>query len=94
MTISSEKTITQNLVIINEQSTSEAKQLLVKRPHHSIAVLTIQLIFNPIREFVQKYFIWKMYKEGTHGAAASILYAFYHFLIVAKYLQLTLENEK
>ncbi|MDP4011139.1 MAG: glycosyltransferase [Candidatus Roizmanbacteria bacterium] len=73
---------------INHYSTREAKILFERNPEPSIFLLTLKLFFNPLREFIQKYFIWKMYKEGARGAIASILYSFYHFLIIAKYLQL------
>ncbi len=35
-----------------------------------------------------------MYKEGDHGAAASILYAFKHSLIIVKYLQFFVKKEE
>ncbi len=78
---------------INHYSSREAKVKYQANPHPSQFTLVLKLVFNPIGEFIQKYFIWKMYKEGTHGAIASILYSFYHFLIIAKYLQLSLLSD-
>jgi len=72
---------------INHYSTREAKILFEQNPNPSNMIFLFKLGFNPFREFIQKYFIWKMYKEGMHGAIASILYSFYHFLIIGKYLQ-------
>ncbi len=70
---------------INLYSTREANILYKNNPKPSMILLVIQMFWNPFQEFIYKYVIWKFYKEGPRGAIASILYAFYRFLIVAKF---------
>lgn len=83
----SHPTINDFLRKINRYSTREAHLLYKRNPTPSVVLLTIKLFLNPLIEFIYKYIIWKFYKEGAQGAIASILYSFYHFLIVAKYMQ-------
>ena len=84
----SHPTIIEFLRKINLYSTREAKILYANNPSISETKLGFKLIFDPLKEFVYKYFIWRMYKEGTHGFIVSLIYAFYRFLIDAKYFRL------
>ena len=70
---------------IDHYSTREAKILFANNPDISNHKLLLRLISEPALEFIYKYFVWKFYKEGVHGYIASIIYAFYRFLINAKY---------
>ncbi|EKD52975.1 MAG: glycosyl transferase family protein [uncultured bacterium] len=73
---------------IDHYSTREAKILFEKDPSISKPILVLKMIFLPKKEFLYKYFVWKFYKEGTHGFIVSIVYTFYHFLIYSKYFSL------
>lgn len=90
----SHPTINDFLRKINLYSTREAKILNERNPNPSMMILVFKMFWNPLKEFLYKYFIWKFYKEGPRGAIASILYSFYHFLIVAKYAALAYGEEK
>lgn len=84
----SHPTIVEFLRKINLYSTREAKILYANNPSISETKLGFKLIFDPLNEFIYKYFVWKMYKEGSHGFIVSAIYAFYRFLIDAKYYHL------
>jgi glycosyltransferase involved in cell wall biosynthesis len=72
---------------INLYSTREALILFGKNPDLSELILFLRLVFSPVKEFIYKYFVWQLYKEGIHGYIASVIYAFYYFLINAKYFR-------
>lgn len=90
----SHPTISDFIRKINLYSTREAKILLERNPHPSIFLLMLKLFVNPLKEFLYKYIVWKLYKEGTHGLIASFLYAFYHFLILSKYATFAYQDKK
>ena len=77
---------------INHYSTREAKILFNRNPNISKFSIIMRLIFAPSKEFVYKYFIWKLYKEGVHGFIAAYIYGVYYFLINAKYFRYCYEN--
>lgn len=70
---------------IDHYSTREAKILFANNPDIQTWKLVLRLLSESKSEFFHKYFVWKFYKEGVHGFIASIIYAFYRFLINAKY---------
>jgi len=74
---------------IDHYSTREALVLFDQNPHKSNLSFFWGLIFAPAKEFVYKYFLWQLYKEGIHGLIASVIYGFYYFLINAKYFRLS-----
>ena len=78
---------------INLYSSREAEVLYSHNPHPSMMILVLKMFWNPFKEFFYKYVVWKLYKEGSHGAIASILYSFYHFLIVAKFATLVYKGK-
>lgn len=44
----------------------------------------IDVIHLPVKEFIQRFFAQKGYKDGLHGLVLSLLMAFYHFVVVLK----------
>ncbi len=90
----SHPTINDFLRKINLYSTREAQILFEQNPHPSTFILMLKTFWNPVKEFFYKYIVWKFYKEGPRGAIASILYSFYHFLIIAKYAVLAYKGEE
>lgn len=72
---------------INHYSTREAHILFERNSQPHFFYLLLRLLGAPIKEFLYKFFVWKLYKEGLHGYIASVIYAFYHFLINAKYFR-------
>lgn len=70
---------------IDLYSSREAKLKLKSNSNPPLYRIFLSMLFEPKKEFIYKFFIWKLYKEGVHGLVASIIYAFYHFLIYAKY---------
>lgn len=77
---------------IDHYSDREAGILIKQSIHPFMPVLILKLLLLPVKEFLYKYLIWKMFLEGIHGFIASALYGFYHFLIYAKYFQLIYLN--
>jgi glycosyltransferase involved in cell wall biosynthesis len=73
---------------IDFYSDREAKVLYKVNKSPSMITLVLKILTLPLKEFIYKYFIWRFYKEGLHGLIASSIYAFYHFLIYAKYYAL------
>jgi hypothetical protein len=79
----SHPTISDFIRKIDLYSSREATLLSAKNKGET-NYLVLKMIFAPMKEFIYKYIIWKFYREGVHGFIASILYAYYHFLIYAK----------
>ncbi len=77
-------TISAFLKKIDRYSTREARVRLKYKSDMSWRYIRRQVIYQPIREFVWKFFVWKLYKEGFHGFIVSTIFAFYHFLIWSK----------
>ena len=73
---------------IDHYSDREARILFKNNRHPNLFALGFKLVLLPHKEFVYKYFVWRMYLEGTHGFIASALYAFYSFLIWSRYFTL------
>lgn len=73
---------------IDLYSAREAKILFSKNKKRPNSYFVFNLLVAPFKEFMYKFFIWKMYKEGIHGYIAASTYAFYHFLVFAKYFAL------
>ena len=69
---------------IDRYSSREARVRLKHNPNMSWGYIRWQVIYQPIREFVWKFFVWKLFKEGFHGFIVSVIFAIYHFLIWAK----------
>ncbi|MCA9371642.1 glycosyltransferase [Candidatus Woesebacteria bacterium] len=78
---------------INRYSTREAKVKFEHNADPSLLSLVISMLFQPVKEFMYKYIVWRMYIEGLHGFIASVIYAFYHFLIFAKYFALVYQSK-
>lgn len=72
---------------IDHYSSREANILFQKNSEISETRLVLRIIFSPVKEFLYKYFIWQLYKEGIHGYIVSVIHAFYFFLINAKYFR-------
>lgn len=77
---------------IDLYSAREAKIIFSKNKKRSNIYFVSKLMSAPLKEFIYKFFIWKMYKEGVHGYVAACTYAFYHFLVFAKYFALTYKH--
>jgi len=73
---------------IDLYSAREAKILFSKNKKRPNSYFVFNLLLAPFKEFMYKFFVWKMYKEGIHGYIAASTYAFYHFLVFAKYFAL------
>ncbi len=84
----SHPTIIEFLRKIDHYSSREAKIIFYNNPDVKTWKIVIKLFFDPAKEFIYKYIIWKFYREGVHGFIVSIIYAFYRFLIDAKYYRL------
>lgn len=89
----SHPTIKDFIAKIDHYSTREALILFKKNPSTSDVILLIRIIFSPIKEFIYKFFLWQLYKEGIHGYIASVIYGFYYFLINAKYFRFTYKKK-
>ncbi|KKT40355.1 MAG: family 2 glycosyl transferase [Candidatus Collierbacteria bacterium GW2011_GWA2_46_26] len=74
---------------IDHYSTREALLLFDKNQNRPDWYFLFRMIVSPLKEFLYKYFIWQLYKEGLHGYIASVVYGFYYFLINAKYFRYT-----
>lgn len=74
---------------IDHYSTREATILFERNSNRSNLYLFLRIVCAPLKEFLYKYFVWQLYKEGIHGYIASVIYGFYYFLINAKYFRYT-----
>lgn len=59
---------------------NEAENLLEKKK----AVVWQDAIRFPVKEFINRFFAQKGYKDGLHGLVLSLLMAFYHLVVFAK----------
>ncbi|MCC7288974.1 glycosyltransferase family 2 protein [bacterium] len=77
----------------NRYSTFEADTL--KRQGYKFR--SRHYILVPVREFRSRFFKHKGYRDGHHGLRLALLFAFYKFLVIAKYVEKynpTINNDK
>ena len=89
----SHPTISEFIRKIDHYSTREAKILFGNNPKISGFTIVCRLLTEPVKEYLYKLYIWKLYKEGTHGFIASVIYGFYRFLINAKLYHLVYKEK-
>ncbi len=78
---------------IDFYSSREARLKFKVNPRPSYSSIILFMFLAPAKEFTYKFFIWKFYREGIHGLIASVIYAFYHFLMFAKYYSISYRDK-
>ncbi|MBM3283672.1 glycosyltransferase family 2 protein [Candidatus Gottesmanbacteria bacterium] len=69
---------------MNRYTTISSKDLFVSNYRFK----KVQLFEMPIREFINRYFIWEGYKDGIHGLALSLLQSFSELITYLKLWEL------
>ena len=81
------------MIHLNYESISQflSKMIILYTPSEAENIINQGYVFDwkdslrmPSREFLQRYFSQKGYKDGLHGLVLSLLMAFYHFVIFLK----------
>lgn len=75
------ETISQFLVKLTNIYGPNEAQILIKRGYKFSWPDSIKM---PLREFINRFFAQKGYKDGLHGLVLSLLMAFYHLIVFVK----------
>lgn len=78
------QTIEQFISRLNRYTNISAKELFLSKQKFSFHCL----FEMPAKEFINRYFVWKGYKDGIHGLALSLLQAFSELVIYLKLWEL------
>lgn len=84
------QTVEQFISRLNRYTSISAKELFLTKHTFSFS----ELFEKPAKEFVQRYCVWKGYKDGIHGLALSLLQAFSELVIYLKLWELEEFKEK
>jgi glycosyltransferase involved in cell wall biosynthesis len=82
------QTIEQFIERLNRYSTISAKEIYISNQHFAYP----NLLEKPVKEFINRYFVWQGYKDGIHGLGLSLLQAFSESVVYLKLWEL--ENYK
>lgn len=78
------QTIDQFITRLNRYTSIYAKELFIKNEKFS----TKNLFQTPVKEFINRFFLWEGYKDGLHGVALSLLQAFSELIVYLKLWEL------
>ena len=79
------QTIDQYLYRLNRYSSISAKELFLANSSFDFS----NLIRSPVREFINRYFLWQGYKDGVHGLGLSFLQSFGELVVNLKLWELS-----
>lgn len=78
------QTIDQFITRLNRYTSISAKELFLKNEKFNLE----NLFQIPVKEFINRFFLWEGYKDGLHGLSLSFLQAFSELVVYLKLWEL------